>query len=387
VREIAAELAVHFEQGRDYNKAIHYLEQAAQTALRRSANQEAIGLLTRALELLKTLPDTPERARQELQVQVALGAPLVMTKGYAASEVKNNYDRARDLSRKVGESPQLFPILLGLTRYYIVQADFQSASELGEQLLRLAHQSQDTKLLLGALMLLSAKCFFQGEFTQARNYTEHGLSLYDPQQHQELMFLYGENPQVMCLCWAALVLWYLGYPDQALTRMSQARHVAQEHAHPYDLTSTLFWGAFLHQCRREVQRAREQLEILFPLTQGHEIPHTGALGKVLWGWVLSEQGQREESIIQITQSMAGSQAMGHVMGQPYFLSLLAEAYSKVGQVAQGEDMLTKAIRRSQSTGEGMQLAELYRLKGELTLQLKVESEKWKEENQKSNGKS
>jgi DNA-binding winged helix-turn-helix (wHTH) protein/predicted ATPase len=373
--EIAAELAMHFEQGRAYQRAVHYLEQAAQNALKRLANQEAISLLTRALDLLKTLPDTPERARQELQVQVALGAPLVMTKGYAAPEVKSAYDRARDLSWQMGESPHLFPVLLGLTRFYVIQADFHSASELGEEMLRLAYRAQDAKLILGAQMLLSAKCFFQGEFAQAQRYAEHGLALFDAQQHQALIFLYGENPQVMCSCWAALALWYLGYPDQAQGRISHALRLAQEFAHPYDLTSTLFWAAFLHHCRREIQRAGEQLEVLLPLTREHRIPHTEALGTGLWGSVLSEQGQREEGMAQIQQSMVATHALGHVMGRPYFLTLLAEASSKAGQVAEGTQMLTEALKLGQSTGEGMQLAEIYRLKGELTLQSKVQGPK------------
>ena len=222
-------------------------------------------------------------------------------------------------------------------------------------------------------MLLSAKCFFQGEFAQARSYAERGLALFDPQQHQALIYLYGENPQVMCSCWAALALWYLGYPDQALERISQALRLAQDFAHPYDLTSTLFWASFLHQSRAEVQRAREQLEVLLPLTREHRIPHTEALGIGLRGWALSEQGQREDSIAEIQQSMAGSHALGHMMGRPYFLSLLANAYSKTGQAAKAMEVLTEAIKLGQTTGEGMQLAEMHRLKGELTLQSTVQS--------------
>ena len=103
--------------------------------MQRSANAEAISHLTKGLELLKTLPDTPERAQQELTLQLALGAPLMATKGYAAPEVEQAYARARELCQQVGETSQLFPVLLGLWAFYFVRAELQTARELGEQLL------------------------------------------------------------------------------------------------------------------------------------------------------------------------------------------------------------------------------------------------------------
>src|SRR5262249_36455553 len=113
-REIAAELAVHFERGRDYRKGTQYLQHAAENAIPRSANQEAIILLTKGLELLKTLPNTPERTQRELLLQTTLGPALMATKGMAAPEVGSTYTRARELCRQVGDTPQLFLVLLGL---------------------------------------------------------------------------------------------------------------------------------------------------------------------------------------------------------------------------------------------------------------------------------
>ena len=143
-REIAAELAMHFERGRDYGRAVQYLQQAGENASRRSANVEASNYLTKGLELLKTLPDTPERAQQELTLQIALGVSLMATKGYAAPEVEKAYTRARELCRQVGETPQLFPVLWGLWSFYNTRAELQTARELGEQLLSLAQSVQDS---------------------------------------------------------------------------------------------------------------------------------------------------------------------------------------------------------------------------------------------------
>src|SRR5712692_6959294 len=129
-REIATELAVHFKRGREFRKAIQYLQQAGENAIRRSANHEAISLLTKGLELLKTLPDTPEHTQQELTLQITLGALLGMTQGFAAPEVEKAYVRARELCQQVEVTPQLFPILAGLCGFYLLRAELQTAREL-----------------------------------------------------------------------------------------------------------------------------------------------------------------------------------------------------------------------------------------------------------------
>ena len=149
-REIATELAVHFEQGRDYRRAVQYLHLAGENATRRSAHREAISLLTKGLELLKTLPDTPERTQQELALHVTLGAPLQATRGFASPEVEATYTRARELCQQVGETRQLFPVLYGLRTFHQVRGEFLTARELGEQLLGLAQREQDPTLLVEA---------------------------------------------------------------------------------------------------------------------------------------------------------------------------------------------------------------------------------------------
>lgn len=374
--EIAAELAVHFEQGRTYGKALHYLSQAAEIALRRSANPEAINYLTKALELLPFLPDMPERAQQELKLQVALGAPLMMTKGYTAPEVKGVYNRAWELCREIGETSQLFPVLVGLSRFYYGRNSSRRAHELREQLLQLAHNEQDPSLLLVAHMNLGGNLFFQGKFAQAYTHADQGVALYDPLQHGNLIFLHGDAPEVTCRCWAALALWYLGSPDQALDKIYQALQIAQKLAHPFGLAFALFWTAFLHQARGEVQKAREQTTALTTLTQEHGIPQFLAMGAIVHSWALAEQGH-EEGIPHLQRGIASLQATRQELGRPYFLALLAEAYGNRGQVEEGMKVLTEALDITHTTGECMHQAELYRLKGQLTLQQQLKAERQK----------
>ncbi|MCI0526082.1 MAG: AAA family ATPase, partial [Nitrospira sp.] len=102
VVEIQPELVAHHYTEADLKEsAIVYWQKAGQRAVERSAYIEAIHHFTKGLELLKTLPDTPERIQQELALQIALGVPLTATKGYAAPEVEKVYTRAYELCQQV----------------------------------------------------------------------------------------------------------------------------------------------------------------------------------------------------------------------------------------------------------------------------------------------
>src|SRR5262249_38065797 len=152
---------------------------------------------------LTTIPDTRERAHQELMLQSALGIALGAMKGYAAPEVERVYARALELCRHVGETPQLFPVLYGLFAFHLVRAEYQTARELGEQFFSLARKRQEPALLLQAHSQLGNTLFWLGDFTSAREYSEQGIALHHPQQHRSLAFLYGEHPGVVCLGFAA----------------------------------------------------------------------------------------------------------------------------------------------------------------------------------------
>jgi predicted ATPase/DNA-binding winged helix-turn-helix (wHTH) protein len=366
-REIAAELAAHFERSRDYQRAVRYLGQAGQNASARSAHREASNHLTTALELLKTLPDTSERTRKELTLQIALGLALMATRGIAAPEVEQAYARARELCRQIGETPQLFPVLVGLFRFYLVRAELQTAHELGKQCLSLAQKVQDSALLLEAHMALGPPLLFLGEMASAREQTERGIALYDPHQHCSHAFLYALDPGAICLSIAALSLWCLGYPNQALQRSHEALALAQELTHPLSQAFTLFVAAMLRQFRREGQAAKEQGEAVMALSDEQGFSQWLAQGTIVWGAALAEQGQEEEGMVRIRQGLAAHQAMGAGLWRPCYLAFLVEVYRRLGLVEEGLAALAEALALTDKTGERWHEAELYRLRGELTL--------------------
>ena len=186
-----SELAHHYSRSGNTEKAVEYLHLAGQQAVQRSANTEAITHLTTALDLLNALPDTCERAQQELMLHVTLGMPLQATRGFSSPEVMATYARARELCQQLGETRQLFPVLLGLRTFYHVGGQFRTARELGEQLLSLAQKEQDPALLVEAYRALGITLFHLGEFVAAQAYLEQSLTLYDAQRDHSHFFLYS----------------------------------------------------------------------------------------------------------------------------------------------------------------------------------------------------
>jgi predicted ATPase len=363
-----SELAHHYTRSGKTEKAVEYLHLAGQQAVQRSANAEALTYLTTALDLLNTLPDTRERSQQELALQVTLGAPLIATKGFAAPEVGKAYTRARELCQQVEEPSQLFPVLFGLWAFYVTGGDLKAARDLGEHLLSFAQRSQDLTLLVEAHRALSETFFWRGEFGAAREHTEQGTALYDSRQHCSLALLYAEDPGVVCRAFAANILWLLGYPNQALQKIHAALTLAQGLSHPHSLAVALDSGAWIHQFRREGQLTQQQAEATIALSAEQGFPFWLAFGTILQGWALVEQGRIEEGIAQIYQGMTAYQATAAGTLRSFFLALLAEVHGKAGQVEEGLAVLAEALKAVEHTGERFWEAELYRLKGQLTLQ-------------------
>jgi class 3 adenylate cyclase/predicted ATPase len=360
-------LAHHWERAEKPEKAISYLLRAGRKAVRLYANETAIAHLTRGLKLLRTLPETPERDQRELDFLVALGVPLVLTKGHAAPEVEMTYTQARELSRQVGETPQLFQVLHGLRRYYFGRGELQAAHELGEQLLTLARSVQHTTHLSRAHVMHAEILYYLGEFAQAREHCEQGLALCNPQQRRSYVFLYGNDTEVLGIVLEGLALWHLGYPDQAVKRAREGLTLAQELSHPFTLAVALYYTAALHQLRRDVQKVQERIETLLRISAERRFALFLAWGTALRGWALAEQGGIEEGIVQMQRGLAAWRTTGGEVWLPIPLSFLAEAYGKVGKAEEGLALLTEGLGLVDKNGERCREAELHRLKGELLL--------------------
>jgi predicted ATPase len=317
--------------------------------------------------LLKIRPDTRERARQELALRIALGAPLIAVRGYAAPEVEQTYLRARELCQQIGETTQLFPVLVGLQRFYLARPEMQIARELGEECLTLAQRTRDAILLEEAHRAMGTTLYRLGEFVPARAHLKRSIALHDSQRYHARASPYGLDAGVFCSGYLAWALWFLGFPDQALQRGHETLNLARESSNPVGLSAALIVNTYIHQLRGEREAAQERAETAIALTREQGFPYWLANAVFIRGWAVSEQGQQETGIAQMREGLAAYLATGSTVTVMSFLGSLAEAYGRVGQADQGLAALAEALAQVEKTQERWYEAELYRLKGELLL--------------------
>lgn len=361
-------LAYHFTEAGLLAPAVDYWLQAGQRAAARSANVEAISHFTKGLELLKILPETPERYQQELALQLALGPPLLMSKGHTAPEVEQAYSRAQELCQQVGNDRQLFAALVGLRRWYLNRAQLRAAHGLAEQCFALAQRLQEPALLHEAHLMQGSSLFYLGNLLPARTHLAQGIALYDPRQWYDRASSRATAPGVVGLSTASWTLWMLGYPDQALTKSHEALALAQELSHPYSLGFALHFAGTLHQSRRELQAVQERVDAVIALSREHGFVQYLTWGMMRQGWILVEQGAAAEGIAQLRQAVATWRTLGEGLGLTHALARLAEAYERGGQPEAGLGVLAEALAAAHKNEELFYEAELHRLRGELLLQ-------------------
>ena len=360
-------VAQHYTAAGCTEQAVIYWQRAGQHASDRSAYLEAISHLNAGLELLKSLPETPEHAQHALTLHVALGTALLVTKGQAAPEVEHAYTQARALCQQVGETPQLVPILFGLWRFYIARPQFHITREIGDTLLRLTHHTDDPALAVIAHYALGTTWLFLGALPAARTSLEEGIVRYTPAQRRVPVFRIGVDLGVGCRVYAAITLWLLGYPAQALTRIHEALALAHELAHSYSLAWAWVGAAIVSQLRRDVPAVHEQAEAAVMLSTEQGFPLWAAYGTSLRGWVLAMQGQGEEGVAQVRQGIVASRTTGAALFSPFYCTMLADVATNLGHTDDGLQALAEAHTLVEQQEERWWEAEVSRLQGVVLL--------------------
>jgi DNA-binding winged helix-turn-helix (wHTH) protein/tetratricopeptide (TPR) repeat protein len=369
-REIATELAEHFVRGREAPRAVQYLQHAGEIARQRSAYQEAIAHLARGLELLGRLPDTVERARQEVDLQTTLGLTYMAAKGYATPEVGTAYNRAQTLCRQLDDTPRLGRVLGGSWIFHLARAEFHTAREMAEKMLELGHKTNDPAILGPAHHGVGQVLFHTGEFGPAGEHLEQAFALFTRQMVSSPDAVRSvQDGRVISLGFLAFCLWHLGYPDRALRKAREALTLARELSHPFTLAYGLFFVAAVHGFRGEHALVHEPNEEMLALSLEHEFPVFVAAGVFVRSLMLLAQGKIgiAEGIAQIRQMMDASRATGAVSGHPMLLAVLAELLMGAGQIEEGLASLAEAQATVDRTGERRYDTRLSFTKGTLLL--------------------
>lgn len=361
-------IAHHYTEASQIEPAIRYWHRAGQRAVERSGNLEAVAHLTKGLELIRTLKETPERDRQELELYLTLGPALVAARGFADPGVGHAYARAGELCQRLGDKVHLPLVLRGRQVFHLLRGELSKARESAKQFLDLAKRQQDPALLVGSYHALGQTLFQMGDLMTARRTVEQGIALFEPDKHR-LRNWPGGQPGEQCYLYGAFALWMLGYPDQALRRGEEALAMAEELANPANLINTFAFVALVHVLRRELAASEQRAKAAMEMSAQQRNPYFLAWGMILHGWVQATQGQIVDGIVEIDQGIATNRATASQTWLPYFLALQAETYARAKRIDDGLASVAEALALIEETEQRAWKAELYRIKGELLLVL------------------
>ncbi len=357
-------IAHHYTEAGNPQQALRYWHQAGRRAIRRSANTEAIAHFTRGLDILSQLPDTLERAEREIGFHMSLGPAYIAMKGHGAPEVAATYNRARELGEAIGDPRRLSRVLAGLSAYYTARGPYTTAYDMAEQALLLAERCEEPRLLLTAQTNLGVNAFLLGRFATAQRHLEQGIALAATQPRGESS---SQDFGLTCHSYAAVTLFSLGYPEQALAQSRQAVQLARDLEKPYILAFALYIGSYVHKYRGEPKAMLGYAEEAVALCREHNFAWWLGGARVQRGWALVELGRIEEGANEIRRGLNAWQATGAEVAKPYFLALLADAELRMGRCADGLRRLDEGLLIAAELSDGFYEAELHRLKGEIIL--------------------
>lgn len=361
-------LAHHHALAGFFERAMMYLRRAGQQALARSSNLEAIGYAKRGLDILSHLPDIPGHAKQELALQLILGAAYRVTKGFASAEVEQTFKRAKRLCEQVVDTPPACTdTLKGLYACYYVRGALSAAQTQADQILTSACHTGNRQHVMTGRYLRGASLFWQGAFVAARRELDEAISLYDPREQHINPLSVQLDPGTNALNHMAWTLWMLGYPDQGQRASDEALARARQLSQPLTLAMTLFWACTTHSCCGRYPVAQGLLSELKAIANEHHFTYLSIISGVLESQLLLANEQLADAQATIERALDEMQAQRAELGWPWAASVAVNVCRRTGNTQQGLMLLTKALEMVERHGEHHWEAELYRLKGELLL--------------------
>ncbi len=360
---VSIALATHYEQARLAEQAIHWYQQAAAAAARRFVYSSAVDYLDSALRLLLMLPQTADRTQQELTILLAKSFHLMPVHGSVSPERVSVYRRMEAIVDQVADTRQRFYAKHHLRGFYGLAGYMQKAYEYAEQLLTLASREEELLLYVVACQGYGIVNLQLGQFLLASQYWSQAETLFINRLSEAEKVEYG--PIVTMMGNLALVLWLLGYPDQARRKMAVALAQAEVLANPAEFSFLLFFAELLYRHMGEANLVFAVLEKITALATQYAIWTLKLESRSTQGWLLMQQGDFARGIAQMRTEIDELKKNGHTMFQTHRLGLLLEAQLKAGQLAAASATLDEAFAMSDQSGQRSWDAELYRLKGEL----------------------
>ena len=359
-------MAHHCTEAGNISESLDYWLEAGRRAIKRSANLEAVTLLSKGLLIINKLPDTAQRQTTELAFQTALGLAATICKGYAAPEVEKAYARAKELCNEITEVNAIFPVLCGLWEFHIVRAEHDTALTLATELRKITTQSPTFSVALEVERIMGTSHFWRGQLTDALYHFElHEKSPpenYTPSCNQ---LSHSQDARVATLANASCALWLLGHPDQALEKAEQALNLAKQLAHPFSQAYALQFLATVHQLRGDRQSVSQYAEAQIILSKTYGFPFWKAIGVMMHAWANIDDHPSKITCEIFQEGLVQYEMSGSRLARSYFHSLLATLQREAGLLEKASKTVDTALSETEISGEKYFTAELLRLKGEL----------------------
>ena len=368
VAELQPEVvAHHFTAAGAFPEAIAHRQRAGLMALQRFANAEAIAHFRQALELVRRLPAGPESAAQEMALQTLVAVPLTLTRGWASPDVETAYRRAHELSALAGESPQLFPSMVGLFSYHLVSDQMFLAAETAARNFAFAERIGDPELILEAEQDRASVAVYTGRFEAALTSVRRMATIYVPERHHAHVHFYGKDPMASALAQGSLALACLGQLDAALAQSRRAVALMEQWPHPFSLVWTQLGLAISYQMRGEYAPMRSTCETALAMSREHGFPNWLAQLLVYFGWTRVVAGEIEAGIAQVREgigiwAMTGAKLMTNFLN--YFL---ADGLRRAGRLEESLATVATTTSLARDSGDVWCLPALECLRGEILL--------------------
>jgi class 3 adenylate cyclase/predicted ATPase len=343
-------------------KAVSYLYQAGERAVRRSANREALASFEQALALLEKLPQTPENLSRALDTRVAIGTPLIALKGAISKEVEESYLHAKKLMDRLGDESRRYPIMWGLWYVRFTRGEYPEALPISEQLLAAAEKNGDSGQLVEAHHSFWPLLTAMGDAKGALAHMDRGLALYDPDRHGFQSQVYaGHDPGVCAHFHGAMARWMIGLADSAVSSIRSARSLAERLQHPLTTVAAAWFEVWLRYQRGENEAALEAAERLMALAepQGFK-PWTDVA--IVMRHAVGPRAVTDDSLDETRRQVESSGATA--TRRIFSLCVLAELYGQASRAADGRSVLASI---SAGPRQGYYGPEVNRIEGELLL--------------------
>jgi DNA-binding winged helix-turn-helix (wHTH) protein/tetratricopeptide (TPR) repeat protein len=362
--EHAPELALHFQRAADHERALRYLRLAAEQAIARSAYREAVVHLVAASEILDQALPSADRDRTELDVRSRLAPALTATRGWADPFAEQNYLRASELARSLGDIPLLSQTLYGMANMYEYRGEYSRAEQITRERLELAGEDSSMRLI-ESHELLACSMLHQGRFREAVEHGERALSCSEgdaPRDLGQIVLL------VQAHGWISGALVFAGRPDDAVAHGQKALALADSAGDDLAKASAAIQAAFVRFYRREPDECRELTEIGLGIARERRFPFHVGCGRILSGWWMSLQNRHEEALREIRAGLRTSQSIGSHMDVPLFLAILAEALSRAGETEEALGTIEEGLTMLERNRSFFYAPELHRMHGHLLLE-------------------